>query len=231
MLPPSPKGYIFLILEQCFVWKRPGWVCQGGSTSNREHSRSDSFEWVCPCSKLHQKEKEYFKFWRPNFISMSPKRLLNEAALWKRWNRSFPPCFLCLHRTDLHLILFNLECYGQLHSPFWWQEFSLYRYCKHLNKQIENLTIFMAFKIWYLNLVNSQLIIDNNYVIQSLPDFVREEREMSLSEKKPKAIWTVFVKAGLTPGAQKNGAHQPSKGTLWKKKKVLQSSSEFSMFW
>lgn len=62
-------------------------------------------------------------------------------------------------------------------------------------------------------MINSTLFIDNNYVIQSLPDFVREDREMSLPEKK-KLKLTVFVKAGLTPGAQKNGAHSLPEGRL-----------------
>lgn len=93
----------------------------------------------------------------------------------------FPPCSLCLYGTDPHLIPFNLACCGQLHIPFWWQEFSPYRCCRHLNKQIHILTIFMASGIRYLNLTNSQLLVDN--VIQSLPDFVREDREMFLSEK------------------------------------------------
>lgn len=101
-----------------------------------------------------------------------------------------------------------------------------YRYCKHLNKQIDILTIFMAFRIWYL--INSQLFIGNNYVIQSLPDFVREDREMSLPEKKNLKM-NCICEGWINPWGPKEWSPQPSRGQTGaegKKSSVIRAGSQ-----
>lgn len=64
----------------------------------------------------------------------------------------------------------------------------------------------MALGISHLNLINSQLFVDNDSVLQSLPavrrDFVKEGREMALSEKT--CVSATFGKSWLTHGSQNN---------------------------